>query len=309
MPICVDCGTETDRAEMYGPPDELRCPACVRKLNERLESVYAPVRATAAADRPYVAYTIFGLAILFTLGYWNRQPLVLSYLLPDPGPVWDGELWRLLTAPFIHGDIIHLIFNLYWLIRFGSEVEHWMGSLRFAGFFVVTGLASSAAQFMFDAGGIGLSGVGYALFGLLYALRRDKDFAAAQMQPGVIQLFVGWFFLCIATTTLGLWRVGNVAHGAGAVIGWLFGRVVLPPNRIILVPGLAVLLLAFTSLSLYMPWNGQYAWHRGAQAYRQGDLPTALYWYRKAADAYPDNRDLREFVRMLEQTQGDKVTR
>ena len=34
-------------------------------------------------------------------------------------------------------------------------------------------------------------------------------------------LFVGWFVLCIVLTMAGMWNVGNVAHGAGFVLGAL----------------------------------------------------------------------------------------
>jgi len=38
-----------------------------------------------------------------------------------------------------------------------------------------------------------------------------------------INLFVVWFFLCIFLTYTGVWRVGNVAHGMGALLGALLG--------------------------------------------------------------------------------------
>jgi membrane associated rhomboid family serine protease len=242
-----------------------------------------------------------GLSVALSLCFWSSQPFVARYLLESPFLIWDGELWRFVTATFVHGDIIHLLFNLYWLRQFGSVVENWLGTLRFIGFFLLMALASSAAQFMFDQGGIGLSGVGYALFGLLFALRRDKDFAAAEMQPGVIQLFVGWFFLCIALTATGTWHVGNVAHGAGAVIGWLLGQAVLQRQRFALVTALTVVLLAFTASTLYMPWNGMWAWHRGIQELARGDQAAALVWFRQAAAAHPDNAELQQFVRQMEQ--------
>ena len=262
------------------------------------------VRAGAghgSTGQPYVVYGIMGLSVLLTLAFWSKQPFVLTYLLANPFPVWDGQLWRLLTSTLLHADAIHLLFNLYWLRQFGSVVEDWMGSLRFAGFFVVTALASSAAQFLFDAGGIGLSGVGYAsIWPALRPPPRQGLCRRPDAAPGVVQVLVGWFFLCILLTTTGVWHVGNVAHGAGAAIGWLIGRAVLPRQRAVLLTGLTVLLLAFTTLTLYMPWNGQWAYHRGLQALKENDMPTALYWLRKAADAHPDNAELRQFVKEME---------
>ena len=37
--------------------------------------------------------------------------------------IWSGQLWRPLTSCLLHGDILHLVFNLYWLWIFGAVIE------------------------------------------------------------------------------------------------------------------------------------------------------------------------------------------
>ena len=77
-------------------------------------------------------------------------------------------------------------------------------------------LPNTAEQALFY-GGVGLSGVVYGLFGLLWVLsRRDSRFRDA-MDRQTVQLMVAWFFLCIVLTITGAWKVANVAHGAGCV--------------------------------------------------------------------------------------------
>jgi membrane associated rhomboid family serine protease len=212
-------------------------------------------------------------------------------------------VWRLLTTVFPHVNILHLVFNLYWLWRFGQIVEAW--SWRFAGFFVVVAVGPLAADFLVSRGGIGLSGVGYALFGLLYALRRDKGFAAEQMQPSVVNLFVGWFFLCILLTYSQMMPVANVAHGAGAAFGWLIGRGILLRQKRTSLSAIGALAGALVLATQYMPWNGDYAWYRGAESAQKGNFRTALYWYRKALEAHPGKEDLRAYVTWLEQRVRD----
>src|SRR5436309_2497422 len=82
---------------------------------------------------------------------------------------------------------------------------------------------SGALEFGFSDGGVGLSGVGYGLFGLLWILsKRDHRFADA-VDARTIQTFIIWFFVCIATTIMHVMQVANIAHGGGAALGILTG--------------------------------------------------------------------------------------
>jgi membrane associated rhomboid family serine protease len=298
MPKCVTCGAEAPREEMYGYRDELRCRACAQKS-------YAPfvaprVRAQARMQAP-ITITIIVAAVVASALYWSMPTDAGRFLIAERELVWQGQLWRLFTTVFPHGNLLHLLFNLYWIWRFGRVLEAWMGAWRYAGFIILTAFGSSAAEFLVASGGIGLSGVAYAFFGLLYALRRDKGFAAEQMQPQVVQLFVGWFFLCILLTYTGLMPVANVAHGAGAVLGWAVGRSALVRQRNYLVAGLSLLVFALVWITQTMPWNGDYAWYRGEQYAQREDYRRALPWYQKALHAHPDNPELAAYVKWLEQ--------
>jgi membrane associated rhomboid family serine protease len=287
---------------MCGPHDELRCRACAQKS-------YAPFQTRRGRPERKVPSVVTLIAALAanaaTLLYATDPAGPVRYLIAERVPVWEGQLWRLFTAVFPHVNLLHLAFNLYWLWRFGQVVETWMGSVRFAGFFVVVAMGPLAADFLVSQGGIGLSGVGYALFGLLYALRREKGFAAEQMQPSVIQLFVGWFLLCILLTYSQVMPVANVAHGAGAVFGWLIGRSILLRQKLLSLSAIGALAVALVLLTQYMPWNGDYAWHRGAESAQKGHFRTALYWYRKALEAHPGAQDLRAYMTWLEQRVGE----
>jgi membrane associated rhomboid family serine protease len=297
MAQCVTCGAETPREQMYGAPDELRCRTCAQKSYAPFE---APRRTPQLKVHAPVTVAVSVAAIAATLIYGSNPANAVRYLIADPPAVWRGEVWRLFTTVFPHVNLMHLVFNLYWLWRFGQVVEAWMGSVRYAGFIVLVAVGPLAADFLVSQGGIGLSGVGYALFGLLYALRRDKAFAAEQMQPQVVQLFVGWFFLCIVLTYTKVMPVANVAHGAGAVLGWLVGRSLLLGQKVYLLSGLSMLVVTLVLATQYMPWNGNYAWYRGAQFASRAKYDRALYWYRKAVQAHPDNKELSAYLRWLE---------
>ena len=160
------------------------------------------------------------LAAGATLAWWRGADV--SGLL-ETGDVRRGEVWRLVTSALLHADALHLAFNLYWLWVLGTLVEQSFGHVRTALLLVFLAAASGAADFALAEGGVGLSGVGYGLFGMLWVLsRRDPRFAGA-VDSGTVALFVTWFFLCIVGTYFGTMNVGNVAHGAGAAFGALVG--------------------------------------------------------------------------------------
>jgi membrane associated rhomboid family serine protease len=59
---------------------------------------------------------------------------------------WGAGIWTFVTYALIHADLNHLIFNLLWLVAFGTPVARRFGALRFIAFFVVTAAAGAAAH-------------------------------------------------------------------------------------------------------------------------------------------------------------------
>jgi GlpG protein len=132
---------------------------------------------------------------------------------------FGAEPWRLLLSALPHGGILHIAFNLYWLWVFGTIIEDTCGWARMLLFTAILAAGSSAAEYAVFSGGIGLSGVVYGLFGLLWVLgRRDMRFFGV-VDRATVRLFMGWFVLCIVLTYLDVLRIGNVAHAAGLGLG------------------------------------------------------------------------------------------
>jgi membrane associated rhomboid family serine protease len=145
---------------------------------------------------------------------------------------WHGELWQPLTSSLLHGDIIHIAFNLMCLWVFGSVFERMYGRVRYLLIVIFLAYGSSLAEYAFTTGGIGLSGVIYGLFGMLWVLNvHDRRFFGT-MDQQTVQILVGWFFLCIALTIAKLMNIGNFAHGSGAILGVLLGFVVTEKEKL-----------------------------------------------------------------------------
>ncbi|MDI1479190.1 rhomboid family intramembrane serine protease [Polyangium sp. y55x31] len=145
---------------------------------------------------------------------------------------FEGEPWRLVTSALPHADALHLIFNVAWLWTLGTMLEERFGSFRLLGLVLLFAAGSAAAEYATFIGGIGLSGVVYGLFGLAWVLDRADARMRGTVDTRTTQFFVVWFFLCIATTVLDIWRIANVAHGVGALLGVLTGLVITGGLRV-----------------------------------------------------------------------------
>jgi GlpG protein len=168
-----------------------------------------------------------------------------------------SEPWRLLSSALPHVDPFHFAFNLYWLFLFGKLVERRLGRVATAVTYTYLAATSSSAEYAMSGGGIGLSGVGYGLFGFLWVAVRTNSSWEGSLDQKTIRLFVGWFLLCILLTKLQVWNVGNFAHGAGALFGGLAAGSCLADAdiRIRYRSGVLVgVLLVFLAATSARPW-------------------------------------------------------
>jgi len=169
-------------------------------------------------------------------------------------PVFEmGRWWTVLSASWLHGNLLHLGMNMYGLFQIAPAVERLYGTGRtwllyiFAG---VTGfLCSSVSPFlprllamMLGSGGftIGASASLFGMFGaLVHASRRGGNRAAGQM-------VWTWALAMFIFGLLPGLNVDNWAHLGGFVGGWVLAHVLDPQReeRIDHLVGAAVCLLA-----------------------------------------------------------------
>jgi len=144
---------------------------------------------------------------------------------------FEGEPWRLVTSALPHGNALHLLFNIAWIWTLGTLLEERFGAVRLLGLMVLLAAGSEAAEYAFFRGGIGLSGVVYGLYGLLWVLSRTDKKLRGLADGRTTQIFIAWFFFCIAADVSGLMAIANVAHGVGALLGLLLGFAIAGNHR------------------------------------------------------------------------------
>ena len=150
-----------------------------------------------------------------------------AFLIPAAN-TWPSSVWTLFTTTLLHGDWLHLIFNVFWMLRLGTATEALIGPLAMAFFVVFAGMGSGAVEWAMSGPYVGLSGIVYGLFGLLWALDRWHPGGRGLMDSQTTNMLVLWFFLCILLSQSGQLAIANYAHGLGgllgAVLGWSLSR-------------------------------------------------------------------------------------
>jgi len=134
-----------------------------------------------------------------------------------PADISAGRhLVTLLTAMFMHGGWLHIIGNMVFLWAFGPEIEDAMGGPRYLSFYLLSGLAASAAQVVMTPGSmvpnLGASGAIAGVMGA-FLITYPRD------QIRTLVLF-GWFTritVIPAALLIGLWFVTQLFSEVGAV--------------------------------------------------------------------------------------------
>ncbi len=174
------------------------------------------------------------LGSLFGMGGIDARVLIrMGASLPLPYMI--AQPWRLVTACFLHGGLLHIVFNMWVLMDLGPVVEELYGSARYFFLYVATGIAgyvvsstymwlrySGVGGFVPPIPSIGASGALLGLIGLLLAATTKRGNAAAQVLRSQLIKWVIYIFI------LGIMMSGtdNAAHFGGLASGYLLGRIV-----------------------------------------------------------------------------------
>lgn len=135
-----------------------------------------------------------------------------------------SEPWRFVTSIFLHGDIAHLLYNLFALALFGSMLERLIGSNRFLLVFFVTGIAANLVSVFFYDASLGASGAIFGVIGALIVIRPSLPVFVFGLPMPIFIAGIVW----VIGDVIGIFvpsGVANIAHLSGLAFGLLFGAV------------------------------------------------------------------------------------
>jgi rhomboid protease GluP len=207
---CPFCGTW--RPGLFGWATVLR-----RALGGRLD-LFTLIVGTCG--------TLYALALLLQPEAVLQSSGLMSLLSPGSralyqlgmtgGLAWQlGWWWTLLTAMYLHGSLLHVVFNVMWIRNLGPSVAEVYGQGRAFLLFNIAGVGGFLASNL--ATGVPTIGASGSIFGLLAALivygrRRGSSMMTQQLWQWAIILGVIGFLMP---------GINNWAHGGGFAAGWV----------------------------------------------------------------------------------------
>ncbi|MFN8177301.1 MAG: rhomboid family intramembrane serine protease [bacterium] len=166
----------------------------------------------------------------------------------EPIDLLVGHPWTVLTAIYLHGGLLHILFNVLWIRSLGPDVQRAFGSARFFVIWSVAGAAGFLASDGLPILGLGSPhptiGASGSIFGLLAALIVYGRTVGASMMTrqlwtwAIVMALMGFIFP----------GVDNVAHVGGFAGGYLAAS--LYRTRLGRPEGRASILLALGFLAL-----------------------------------------------------------
>lgn len=186
--------------------------------------VFAPRKGFEAT--PVIIYlntVVFIIMAMAGLGFIDFSVKDLLAWGGNYGPyISDGQWWRLLTSIFLHGGLMHLVFNMYALLFVGLFLEPVLGRNRFAICYLLTGILASITSYKTHPNGVGVgaSGAIFGMYGIFLALLLTNALPPAMKKAFLtsILIFIGYNLL------MGLsGNVDNAAHIGGLVGGFIIG--------------------------------------------------------------------------------------
>lgn len=149
----------------------------------------------------------------------------------------QGQWWRLITPIFLHGDVLHLLFNAIMFHLFARAIEARKRAVTLAVLILVIALTSNLAQALAPgtwgplAGGpffLGMSGVVYGLMGYLWMKSVYDPSAGLYVSPATVMFLLGWMTIGLIGVFRDVLPMANMAHLSGLLSGMALGYLSSP---------------------------------------------------------------------------------
>jgi membrane associated rhomboid family serine protease len=223
-PICAECMTPAPVGQRC--PEHSGRPQGARRVSAGVRRNAFPT-TDALVTKTLVAANILIYVITAAQGSGLNSPggtLFDRWLLYGPA-VADGDWWRLITSAFLHGSLLHIAFNMYFLWFVGAPVEAALGRGRFLLVYFVSGLAGSAGALVYtaDKPTVGASGALFGILGAALILERQRNYVLGGSALALIVINLILSF-ALSNISIGGHIGGLIGGGLCTLVFSKFGR-------------------------------------------------------------------------------------
>jgi membrane associated rhomboid family serine protease len=220
--VCPDCQVQAAVG--------VHCLDCARQNRPVRPKPRFVTAFRSTSTQPVVTYSLIGITAFFFIlqsvpgiGSTVTQALQYAGAYTQPGIGAPLEPWRMITSVFMHGSVLHLLFNMYALFIFGQGLEHTLGRARYLILYLLSGLGGSVAVDLIASpfqGVVGASGAIFGLMGAYFIIQRHLGGTNVQLLVLVgINLVIGFI------PGVGIsWQAHLGGLAAGALIGFIFTK-------------------------------------------------------------------------------------
>ncbi|MCS5651393.1 MAG: rhomboid family intramembrane serine protease [Candidatus Marinimicrobia bacterium] len=168
------------------------------------------------------------LIIFFLQTISGKEHLLFDLFGLVPQAIWsDFMIWQPFTYLFFHGNIWHVLINMFVLWMFGSELENSWGRKNFIKYYFITGIGAGMVTCLFNLqSNIPVVGASGAVYGILLAYGLSFPNRTVYLY-GLIPTKSIWFVIAIGILAFfssfqQMTQVSHLTHISGMAIGYVF---------------------------------------------------------------------------------------
>lgn len=177
-----------------------------------------------------IIYLLLALVTLYQGGAWW---MIDTGLLEAFGANYKevtlfGQPWRLLSAAFLHADLLHLFFNMYGIMICGVYLEPLLGKWRYLLLYLSCAIVSGLGSlWWYDiTPSIGASGAMFGLFGFILMLLLRRLLPPGERRALLIS--IGIYIILRLSLVFFTNRIDHAAHISGMICGMLMALLLYP---------------------------------------------------------------------------------
>lgn len=228
--------------------------------------------ASVLREAPRVTVALLGLLVAiyawtYFAGALSTPFGLVAFGANVPVLVEAGEWYRLLTANFLHLNLLHIYFNGFGLLVLGLLLERLLGPWRFLTIFLTTA-AAGAATSAYASGAVMSVGASTAVFGLLGALGYVNWRFRSELPGGFAQPLRWWVIILGINALLPVVvpMIDWAAHAGGFAAGVVVAAAVCRERGVLARPhaaGPGLRSVTIATLLVYVLALGEAAEHAG----------------------------------------------